>query len=153
MTTSLRRSMWSAIFATICAVVLGASPLVFTPAASAHGGLTCEFPPYTTGGYVSVYCEGHGIATLVGYCGSRMAVNSTIFNHHGGFAWNDCSFAATAGPMTNITLTTSMYAEAPPEDPSLEEDPLPSCSSDEKCCVQGPDGECRECVPAHAACR
>jgi hypothetical protein len=125
MTTSLRRSMWSAIFAVIFVVVLGASTTAFAPAASAHGGLTCDpLPPNpggNGGGYVSTYCEGHGIATLAGDCGSLTAQNSTVFNHHGGPAWVDCSSAGTTGPIQNVSLHLNMYAEDPPP----EEDPCP----------------------------
>jgi hypothetical protein len=121
MTTSLRRSMWSAICAVSCAVVLGASTTAFAPAASAHGGLTCEDPPFIGGSNVSIYCEGHGIAILTGECGSRTAHSITVYNHHGGTAWVDCSTAGTVGPMYNVTLRIAYYAgEGPEDDPPPE---------------------------------
>jgi hypothetical protein len=158
MTTSRRHSMWSAICAVILALVLGASPLAFAPAASAHGGLTCEpLPPPnpgSTSGHAETYCEGHGIAILMGQCGSRTAVNTTVFDHHGGTAWVDCALVGTTGPMTHITLQIAYYAgEGPEDDPPPEDDPLPACSSGERCCAPGPDGACRDCVPAHAECQ
>jgi hypothetical protein len=91
MTTSLRRSMGAAIWA----AVLGTSHLACAPAASAPEGLPCESPPFTSGGHVSIGCEGHGIATLVGQCGSLTAQNSTRFDHHGGWPG---STAARPGP-------------------------------------------------------
>jgi hypothetical protein len=116
MTTNLRRSMWSAICAAICAMLLGASTIAFAPAASAHGGLTCTVNPPSPGGssgYADGFCEVHGVATMTGRCGDRVVASSVAFNHQGGTIFVDRAMAGTTGPIYNVTLSTSPLPRAP----------------------------------------